>query len=515
MREKFEKIKITLLFILMSASAVSFGIFLGKSIDIVMELDTKRFLIYTLLLGMSILGEVLFGMGAYSLVYKYSGRKVMEHKNLQFREDLYLKRNEEYDFSKYSTSIDMILEDYYISKWNIVRYTALFIFSIIGIMSIDITMLIVAFFACVMPLFIPKIFDKELKLATEKYTGKAKEYFDFIKDKLNGRLEILKYGSEENIVEKHNEENKSLENTRGDLKYKRIKSNLVIGGSGFLSFLIMIGVGGLLIINGKMSIGGLLGVVQLMNYMVNPIINIANAKNLINSSEKLLEKYPKKILENVENKISESKVFKDKIEIKNLNFKYEEKNILNNIDLEIEKGNKYLIKGESGTGKSTLAKLLSRELSPSSGSIKIDGIKIEEIDENNLNHMIKYVDQDTYLFEDSIRYNIDLDRNIQENKIKDILSKLSYDVNNLEREINNKSGVSGGQKSRICLARATCDIPEILIVDEPTAALDKETTDKVFNYLLSLPLTLIVITHEEKECIKGKFNKIIDLNKVA
>ncbi len=515
MKEKMEKLKIVLLFLLMSACTVIFGLIVGKLVDSIMELNSRKFLVYIGLFIFSILGEAIFGIGAYSGVYKYSGRKIKEHKDLQFSEDLYLKRNEEYDFSRYSTSIDMLLEDYYISKWNIVRYISLFIFSIFGILSIDFTMLVVAFVACFIPLLIPKLFDKQLKMATEVYTLKSKEYFNFIKDKLNGRLEILKYDSEKSIDEKHSIENNKLENLRYDLKYKRIRSNLIINGTGGLSFLIVIGVGGLLIINGNISLGGLFGVIQLMNYMVNPVLNIANAKNLVNSSEKLLNKYPSKVVNIRDIDGKDINGFNDKIKIENLCFKYEEKDILKNINLELEKGKKYLIKGESGTGKSTLAKLLCRELNPSSGNIKIDGIEIDEIHDNSFNKTIKYVDQDTYLFEDSIGYNIDLDRDIPKDKIDEILSKLSYNVTDLNREINNKSGVSGGQKSRICLARATCEIPEILIVDEPTAALDKETTDAVFDYLLSLPITLIVITHEEKECIKGKFNKIIDLNKAA
>jgi len=178
---------------------------------------------------------------------------------------------------------------------------------------------------------------------------------------------------------------------------------------------------------------------------------------------------------------------KNAVEIKNLSFGYGGEKIFDNFNLTIERGEKLAIVGESGAGKTTLLYLLTKLFAPDSGSIAVNG-KISAATFNN------------YIFSTSIRYNFEmLHGNISEEKILAALRTCELENFDLDAEIGeNGAKLSGGERNRLQIALALAAEPDILILDEPTAGLDKICAEKlVENLILSTKnRTLIIITHD-------------------
>ena len=211
--------------------------------------------------------------------------------------------------------------------------------------------------------------------------------------------------------------------------------------------------------------------------------------------------------------------FKNKLSIQNLSFGYDKSNVLlNNINLEIDKGSTVSISGQSGSGKTTLVNLITGLLQPDKGKILIDDLDII----NNLSSFqskIGYVAQDTYLLDDTIRENLTFLVNdkttISDKEILDILKLVKLDKfldtcqNGLDTIIGDRAvRVSGGQKQRISLARTLMIKPEILILDEATSALDFENEELILDEIMRLYAnkTIILITHRKnslKYCDKN------------
>ena len=174
----------------------------------------------------------------------------------------------------------------------------------------------------------------------------------------------------------------------------------------------------------------------------------------------------------------------EKIDIKNISFNYEDKTILENLSLQVTKGEIILISGKSGSGKTTLVEIIMGLLEPDFGEVVfLDGRqrKIENI--NQIQNSISYMPQETYLVNDTIKENILLGTSIKtdETKLFEVLKK-SEIINELKLNVivaNGGDNLSGGQKQRIGMARALIKKPNILVLDEPTSSLDLNNIEKI------------------------------------
>ncbi|MEQ3662326.1 MAG: ATP-binding cassette domain-containing protein, partial [Flavobacterium sp.] len=197
--------------------------------------------------------------------------------------------------------------------------------------------------------------------------------------------------------------------------------------------------------------------------------------------------------------------FADKISIQNINFKYEDEYVLKNFSLNVPKGKTVALVGQSGSGKSTIANLLTRFYDVNEGVIKIDGVDIKDLDIHSLRSLLGLVTQDSILFNDTIKNNITLGKeNVTDDDIIEALKIANaYEFvkelpNGIETNIGDAGGkLSGGQKQRLSIARAVLKNPPIMILDEATSALDTESEKFVQIALENMMQnrTSIVIAH--------------------
>ncbi len=218
--------------------------------------------------------------------------------------------------------------------------------------------------------------------------------------------------------------------------------------------------------------------------------------------------------------------FDEKIQISNLNFEYV-KNfpVLNNISIDIAKGQTTAIVGSTGSGKSTLIKLILRLYDSTSGEIKFDGKNIRDLELNSLRNKIGLVSQDIFLFEGTVFENIaygNLDANDEEVWEAARLSESDKFINQLPNKENTIVGergqkLSGGQRQRISIARAILKNPEILILDEATSAVDNETEAAIQRSINTLKKgrTVIAIAHRLSTIRNAEIIYVLEEGKVV
>ena len=197
--------------------------------------------------------------------------------------------------------------------------------------------------------------------------------------------------------------------------------------------------------------------------------------------------------------------FKDSVRIENVSFKYEDENVLTNFSAVVPKGKTIALVGQSGSGKSTIANLVTRFYDVNEGSITLDGIDIKQLTKESVRAQMGLVTQDSILFNDSVRNNILLGK--PEASDEEIIEALKIAnawefVNELPLKLDTNIGdsgnkLSGGQKQRLSIARAVLKNPPIMILDEATSALDTESERLVQKALENMMMnrTSIVIAH--------------------
>lgn len=202
-------------------------------------------------------------------------------------------------------------------------------------------------------------------------------------------------------------------------------------------------------------------------------------------------------------------LYQEKIELKDVSFSYSNKLILSELNLLIKKNSCIGIRGESGSGKSTILNILTGLISPSMGSILIDG-KEQNLSTKSWQSKIGFVSQNTHLLDDTIKTNIVFSSNkllIDEKLMNECIKKSGLDEyiqsqeNGLDTMVGeNGAKISGGQIQRIGIARAFYKQPQILILDEPTNSLDQENENKIIDTLKKLKgnVTMIIVSHREE-----------------
>jgi ATP-binding cassette, subfamily B, bacterial PglK len=239
-------------------------------------------------------------------------------------------------------------------------------------------------------------------------------------------------------------------------------------------------------------------------YRLLPSVNrIIISYNILMYHHKAIDIISEELETSQENLLNETLEFKDKIELKNVNFSYQERTVLENINLTISKGEKIAFVGESGSGKSTLVDLIIGLCRPNKGEIRIDSKLIDDSNLQNWRSKIGYIPQHVYLFDETIKENVCCGRVFDKELLNKVLKQANiFDFLQTKQGISTFVGeggiqLSGGQKQRIAIARALYGQPGVLVLDEATSALDDKIEKQIMDeiYKISKDKTLIIIAH--------------------
>ena len=262
--------------------------------------------------------------------------------------------------------------------------------------------------------------------------------------------------------------------------------------------------GAILVLSARLNIAAVIAASQLMVYIASPLTTIGGDLAEIKSVSKVLEKintvlsFPSK-----SNGFIKKERFDYSLKLNNLQFSFEDKLILKNVNYTFEKGKKYLIIGESGSGKSTLLRIIANIFPCLSGSITLDNINIVDIVNDDYCKLVTLISQDSYLLDDTIAENVKFFLNASDEQVTDALynAGLKEYIEKLPMGIHTKIGenaiqMSGGERQRLS-ARAILRGCPILLMDESTSHLDEDTASEIEKILFSLQnVTVIFVTHQ-------------------
>ena len=353
--------------------------------------------------------------------------------------------------------------------------------------------------------YVPIIITKHLKkLLVEKSIQEAALSVQ-LKEALNGHDVISAFGVFPSVSKRFTNANSAL--TKCLFKLEKQISILencsaVVGKAvRFITYFLA----GVMAIQGKISIGTVLLFVSLYEYFSADIMLFSQIVPLLRSSLPILDKLMVIIKEKDDICTGrETPSFEHELCVNNLSFQYtQEVPVLKDLNLAIRKGEKVALIGPSGCGKSTLIKLLSGNYSRYTGQICYDGTELKHLDNGQLKKLVTVIHQQTYIFNDTIRYNIclgevfsetELDRAVKLSGVEIFLPSIVGGIDGNCGE--DGANLSGGQKQRIALARALIRNTPFLILDEGTSALDAETAEEIESELMAIPnLTVLTITH--------------------
>lgn len=363
--------------------------------------------------------------------------------------------------------------------------------------------------------FLSFIVYKIGKLIHEKYT-KIQENFSELttraQENFSGIRVIKSYVREANEIKRWNELSKEFLNRNMNLV--RIQSIIIpiltlITG---ISSIVVIWVGGDLVISGKMNLGVMAAFVMYLGILIWPVIAFGWVMNIIQQAEASMKRLNKIFNEPYEIEDSAStnfsiKELKGEIEFKNVSFKYSETlpEVLKDINLKIGVGSTVAIVGHTGAGKTSLINLIPRLYDVTSGELFIDAINIKNIPLDVLRTNIAIVQQESFLFSDSIYGNISYGlRNIDKKRVEEVsrIANFDKDVQYFPNGYDTMVGergitFSGGQKQRASLARALAIDPKILILDDSFSAVDTNTEESILKNLKEFMKnrTSIIISH--------------------
>ena len=356
-----------------------------------------------------------------------------------------------------------------------------------------------------------KRYTKKLKNIGKKRQEASGEMNSSLQESISGIKIIKAFANENYEVSKFKvlSSKVKLHTLRG-IRYDA-KSNSISEALNYVIMALLLLFGGFRVIRGNgFTTGDFITIAGAISVMYTPIKRCIGALNNIASNTAALERVFEILsmkAEIVDSKTSvEFTEFNDNIEFENVTFSYDgTKNVLNDINIKITKGEKVALVGNSGGGKTTIANLIPRFYDTNEGSIKIDGINVKNYKLKSLRRNIGIVPQETFLFSGTIKENIKYgNRKASDEEVikaakmanaHEFIEKLSdgYDTEIGERGIL----LSGGQKQRVAIARAILEDPKILILDEATSALDNESEKLVQDALETLmeEKTTLVIAH--------------------
>ena len=365
------------------------------------------------------------------------------------------------------------------------------------------------------------IFTGNLVAKAEKaVSDRNEDYMSTLRDSLTGFSVVKSFQAEMQICRIYRDKIQAVTGA----KCLRRKMELVVEMfsmcTGLMVQLGVFLVGAYFALHGHaVSAGTVLVFVQLLNFVLSPIGVIPRCLAERKSARVLIEKLAAALEENVrEDGTVEKRELNDAIVLNDLSFEYEPgKPVLKHIDLRFEKGKSYAIVGASGSGKSTLLNLLMASHADYTGSIAFDNVSLRDITGVSLYEMVSVVQQNVFVFNASIRDNITMFSEFPGEEVEQAirLSGLAELIKQRGEDYlcgENGSGLSGGEKQRVSIARSLLKKAQVILVDEATAALDTETALRVTDSILNLTdMTRIVVTHDLDRPMLERYDEIIVL----
>lgn len=407
------------------------------------------------------------------------------------------------DLSNVESSVINLLETLFREPVTIILFFAYMI-----ILSPQLTFFLILFLP-VSGLIIGRI-GRSLKKHSTRAQEKLGAILSTIEETLGGMRVIKAFNAEKKQFQKFENQNTKLLTIKNRVNRKRDLASPVSEVLGIAAVVCVLWYGGRLVLrNSFLDPGDFLAYILIFSQVIQPLKSLSAASYNIRKGAASIERIEHLIAEDIAIKEIANPViledFKNSIELKNVTFSYQDKIILDEVNLKIEKGKTVALVGSSGAGKSTLVDLIPRFHDAVKGELLIDGINIRDYSLKSLRNQMGIVTQEPILFNDTIANNISLgmddateEQIMNAAKIANAHQFILQKENGYNTSIGERGNkLSGGEKQRVTIARAVLKNPPILILDEATSSLDTESEKLVQDAINNLMnnRTSIVIAH--------------------
>ena len=413
------------------------------------------------------------------------------------------------------TSIE---NNYLAATFTLIELLFCFLGALIMMLYYSPVMLVLAVALSFLPVAVSMTAGNRLTEQEKEISKKNERFVSIVNELLSGFPVIKSFRAEAQASRLFSQRNDQAEEAKKNKRRTEQLISLLANDAGIIAQMGIFLAGAWLAISGKgVTAGVVIVFVQLMNYILNPISQVpllwSNRKAAIALMEKLSDALSENVREEGREKLNG---FSEKIEVKDLTYGYEpESHVLKDLDVQFDAGKSYAIVGGSGSGKSTLLNLLMGSSSNYQGEICIDGVSIKNIESESLYQLMTSVQQNVFVFNDTIRNNVTMFHEFSDKEVTLALERsgLSELIEKRGEDFvcgENGANLSGGERQRISIARALLRKSPILLVDEATAALDAATARAVsFSILNLVGMTRIVVTHRLEEAILRRYDKIL------
>ncbi len=372
----------------------------------------------------------------------------------------------------------------------------------------------------VLPLIASLLTGSRLQAVESRVSERNGEFTAALSDCLAGFTVVKNFKAEREIFRLFAQSNKALEHEK--FMGRRIKTLVgMIGAVTGIFAQLGVFIAGVYLSmkDGSMTPGAVVLFVNLMNFIISPIAELPGLLACRKAALGLVDKLAAALERSSSREGSETlNRLENGIRLENVSFAYEPgKTVLHGINAEFEAGKAYALVGGSGSGKSTLLNLLMAAETNYSGHILADGIELSDISTESLYGTMAAIQQNVFVFNASIKDNVSMFRDFPKTELDEAIAHAHLGALIRERGEDylcgeNGSGLSGGEKQRISIARSLLKKSSVLLADEVTAALDAQTAHRVSSDILDLQgITRIVVTHTLEESLLRRYDKIFVL----
>ena len=506
-----------------SLFAVALQFFKGEVLDCSIAGDGAAALGYTLALAGFILGEVLFSYRYRRLGDRFAAGCVTALKGDIFesvlrRDYVSYKRCPQGEYiAKYTSEADSIRSRRFCMLplfWEI-AFKIVFVSAALFLLDWRVALLTIALLTT--PLYLPKLIEKRSQRAQAAFFKAAEEALSGVADWLHGFEIIKNFAAEDKILVRFRRLNQNTaEKLLDDLKLGAA-AQLITTLMSYLSYFIVLACSVWLVFRGDFSAGDFFVAIGMIDQLSYPIISLAGIVRQLSAIRPACREMERFINEPPRCGTGGAALrLRRDIRFREVRFGYEGREVvLAGFSLTLGKGGRYLLKGPSGCGKTTAVNLLLRYYEPDAGEITVDGVPLWNAGDPYAR--VTVVRQEAVLFRDTLRNNLTMYRDIPEDRVLDALRSVGLgrfaSPDALDRTVE-EGGVnfSGGEKKRICLARALLRDTDVLILDEPLANLDGETAERIEDLLLAIrDRTVLVVSHQFSPSKLAEFDQVVDM----
>ena len=410
--------------------------------------------------------------------------------------------------------------DYLAQQLSLITKTVTFIGALAMMLWYSPVMTAIAIGVTILPLVASLLTGNKLQEAEKRVSERNKDFTAALHDCLSGFSVVKSFKAEKEVYKLFAESNRALEGDKFSKRRIKILVGMIGAVTGIFAQLGVFLIGAYLALSGYgLTPGVVIIFVNLMNFMIQPIAELPGllasrkaALGLIGKLATALEKNPASGGSAALSRLEKG------IRLEQVSFSYDgEKDVLHEISAEFKVGKAYAIVGGSGSGKSTLLHLLMAGSREYAGSILLDGTELRSIAPESLYETISAVQQNVFVFNASIKDNVSMFRSFPQQELDEAIRHAHLTGLIAERGEGylcgeGGSGLSGGEKQRISIARSLLKKSSVLLADEVTASLDAQTAHQATNDILDLHgMTRIIVTHTLEESLLRRYDGILVL----